>query len=233
MIRLFPAILTAALAAALPAAAQSLSERLSEGAAQAGAAVGNAADKAADVAGKVAGRVKDNVESTVDLATDDETAEETRAKLNAMAAEALARLMEEEPGAAALFDLSAGFAVFDTRQLTVIGVKAGFGRGVAIDKETGDEVYMRMGTGGLEFKFGLGGFASQMVILFQDGWTYQDFITHGLDATASTGAMMGKDAEDATLQFVNGRSVFILTQQGWKVRATLSGTKYWRDAALN
>lgn len=207
---------------AAPGAADSLFGTISQGVSKAGQAVKGAADKAVDT-----------VDSTVHIATNEGTPEEVRAEIDAIAEAALARLTQETPGAAELFEQSAGFAVFDTRRLTLLGVTGGFGRGVAVSRSDGTRDYMRMGTGGVGFSFGIGGLVSQMVILFEDDWTYRQFVTNGFDATATAGAMLGDEKPDLALQFVDGRSIFVLTDTGWKVSATAAGTKYWRDTNLN
>ena len=106
--------------AASPASAQSLRDRFNQGT----QAVGKAVNKAAR-------QVDQTIDSTVDLATNEATPAETRAKLDRMSDTVLASLLSQNPAAATLFDQSAGYAVFDTRKATVLGVVAGFGRGVA------------------------------------------------------------------------------------------------------
>lgn len=156
-----------------------------------------------------------------------------RAELDAMATAALQRLFAEQPGAQELFLLSAGYAVFDTRRLSVAGVAAGGGKGVAVSRIDNRRIYMNMGTGGVSLQFGFGGFATQQVILFESPWDFENFLADGFDARAEAGAMVGKDAGSLGLNFVNGRATFALTGQGWKVSATATGTKYWPDRVLN
>ena len=131
-----------------------------------------------------------------------------------------------------MFDTSVGYAVFDTRQVSYV-VAAGYGRGIAVDRATGKRTYMKMGTAGAGVSFGLGGFDTQFVILFETQGAFDEFITQGLDATAEAGTMVGEDQEQLALRFQQGRAVFVLTQKGWKVSARLSGTKYWADPQLN
>lgn len=211
-------------------------EGLKEGAAKAARAVGDttkgAVDAAGEVAGKATGAVKETVDSTKEGLSDEATPEATRAKLDAMAEQTLTRLFAEESGSRALFDRSAGYAVFDKREASFY-VVAGYGRGVAVDARTGERVYMKMATTGAGLSFGLGGFASQLVILFEDGATLERFLAEGLDATAGVGAMAGEEKEQLRLGFDEGKAVFVLTGKGWKVAAKLTGSRYWPDEALN
>ena len=211
-------------------------EGLKEGAAKAAKAVGDttkgAVDAAGEVAGKATGAVKETVDSTKEGLSDEATPQETRAKLDAMAETTLKRLFAEEPGSRALFDRSAGYAVFDKREASFY-VVAGYGRGVAVNPRTGTRIYMKMATTGAGLSFGLGGFASQLVILFEDGATLERFLAEGLDATAGVGAMAGEDKEQLGVRFTDGKAVFVLTGKGWKVAARLTGSRYWPDEALN
>ena len=210
---------------------------LKDGAAKAAKAVGDTTkgvvDAAGDAAGQATDAVKETVESTEESLSDEATPQETRAKLDAMAEATLQRLFAEEAGSRALFDRSAGYAVFDKREASFY-VVAGYGRGLAVDASTGARVYMKMNaTTGAGLGFGLGGFASQLVILFEDDASFQRFVAEGLDATAGAEVMAGEDREQLGVRFDDGKAVFVLTGKGWKVAAKLTGSRYWPDEALN
>jgi lipid-binding SYLF domain-containing protein len=211
-------------------------ESLQEGAAKAAKAVGDATKGALDATGEAAGKASDavsgTVESTQQSLGDEATPGETRAKLDAMAEATLARLFAEEPGSRDLFDRSAGYAVFDKREASFY-VVAGYGRGVAVDAKTGERVYMKMATTGAGMGFGLGGFASQLVILFENSAVFENFVVNGLDAGAEVGAMAGEEKDRLALGFNEGKAVFVLTGKGWKVSAKLTGSRYWPDETLN
>jgi lipid-binding SYLF domain-containing protein len=211
-------------------------EGLKEGAAKAAKAIGDttrgAVGAAGEVAGKATGAVKETIDSTQESLSDEATPEATRAKLDAMAESTLKRLFAEEPGSRALFDRSAGYAVFDKREASFY-VVAGYGRGVAVDAETGARIYMKMATTGAGLSFGIGGFASQLVILFEDKAAFHTFIAKGLDAEAEVGTMAGEEKEQLALRFDDGKAVFVLTGKGWRVAAKLTGSRYWPDEELN
>jgi hypothetical protein len=254
--------------------AQTLRERLEQGASR---VQQGAAEVQKGVSG-IADRIGASAESSVDLMTDEATPQATRDELDAMAAETLSRLFAEKPEAVALFEQSAGYAVFDTRELVLFGVAAGAARGVAasrsadmrpsdmppadlppadlppadlpptempspemrsgdpsLDTGRSDEtrIYMNMATGGVGVSFGLGGFETQVVILFKDAWDFNEFVTQGYDATAEAGSMFGAQKAEFGVRFVDGRAIFHLTGQGWKVSATAAGTRYWIDQDLN
>lgn len=221
-------ILAAVACLALPCTAysQGLLDRVKEGVSNAGETIGN-------TAGDVGNALSDTIDSTTEMVTNEETPELTRQRIDGVATEALDVLFSVNAEANALYEQSYGYAVFDARQLTVAGATAGYGRGVAIEKATNARTYMKMGTGGVGLSLGLGGFDRKIVILFEDGTIFHQFIDNGYDATAQAGTMFGDEKESQEVQFIDGRSIFVLTESGWKVSASAAGTKYWKDADLN
>ena len=205
-----------------PAVAESLGDKIKKG-------VG----KAGDVVKQGADAVEEAVESTGELVGNEETPEATRAKLDAIADEVLAQLLAENAAAAQAFEASAGYAVFDMRRVSIFPLSAGYGRGVASPLPEASRTYMQMGTGGVGAAFGIGGFESQFVILFETAGDFEEFITHGYDAGADAGTMQGEERSTTEVQFVNGRSFFVLSKKGWRVNANATGTKYWKDPNLN
>lgn len=246
MTRLF---LTIALCLSIPAAASSegLWKKIKKGASDAGEAVENTAkdagtaisNTASDVgtavgntASDVGDAIEKSVDSTVEMVSDEDTAAETRARIDQVADETLAQLLSENPQAAELYEKSYGYAAFDARQLTLIGT-AGYGRGVAVDKATGGRTYMKMGTGGVGLAFGIGGFERKIVFLFENTGEFTKFVEDGYDATAEASSMSGEDHELEQAHFVEGRRMFYLSKKGWRIAATATGTKYWKDTKLN
>jgi len=214
-----------------------LFEKLKEGAAKTAEQIGTATSAATDAAGqaldKAAASANQTVESTQYELGDAATPEETRAKLDALTEETLEQLFGKEPAAKTLFDESAGYAVFVSRQVQML-VAAGYGRGVAVDRETDQRTYMKMGSGGVGVGFGFGGFATKTVILFETPFAFNKFVTQGTDASAEAGTMTGDQTDQLKFNFNDsGQAIFVLTGEGWKISAKLLATKYWPDQALN
>lgn len=228
-------ILAAAICITMPCAAYSegIWNKVKKGASSAGEAIGNTANDVGNVASDVGTAVGDTIDSTTEMVGNEETPQLTRQRIDGIATETLNQLFIENPAAKSLYDQSFGYAVFDARQLTIIGATAGYGRGVAIEKENGTRTYMKMGTGGVGLAFGIGGFDRKFVVLFEDSSLFRNFVDNGYDASAQAGAMFGEEEEGEEIRFTNGRSIFVLTKNGWRVSATAAGTKYWKDAALN
>jgi lipid-binding SYLF domain-containing protein len=149
-----------------------------------------------------------------------------------MAAQTLEQLFRQQPESRSLFEESAGYAVFDAREASFY-VAAGYGRGVAVNRENGMRTYMRMATGGASLGLGIGGFERQLVILFQDAASFEQFVHQGFDASGGVTAMAGTERDDLKVAYTDGRAVFMLTRKGWKVSAKLTGSRYWPDQALN
>lgn len=218
---------------AVPASANNLLDSLEAGAKTVGDAAKKGADAVGGVVKKGADAVGDAVSSTDELVRNEDTPEETRAKLDTMADAVVTQLLTENSEAAKAFDISAGYAAFDMRRLSVYPLSAGYGRGVAVSTPEGARTYMQMGTGGLGAAFGIGGFASQFVIIFETPADFERFITQGYDASLDAGTMEGSDKNSTGVKFTNGQSIFVLDKKGWRINANASGTKYWKDKALN
>jgi hypothetical protein len=213
----------------LPAAAEGLGGLVRQGMSK----VGEGAQVVGRGVSSVGRSVDQTIRETERAITNGDDPAAKRAELDTMASRALDRLFAEQPRALDLFLLSAGHAVFDTRRLSVAGVAAGGGKGVAVSRAGDRRIYMNMGTAGVGVSFGMGGFATQQVILFETPWDFESFLAAGFDARAEAGAMAGRDAGSLGIGFVDGRAVFALTGQGWKVSAAATGTKYWPDSVLN
>ncbi|WP_170477688.1 hypothetical protein [Ruegeria arenilitoris] len=216
-----------------PASGQGLLDKIKKGAENSADAVGRGAETVGNTIQKGATAVDQTIDSTTELLSNEATPEETRVKLDAMADQILNQLLAENPEASSLYEIAAGYAVFDSRKVTVFPVSAGYGRGVAVSKVTGQHTYMNMGSGGVGAAVGIGGFESKFVIMFETPADLENFITYGYDATAETGAMYGDERTAETVRFTDGRSFFVLNKKGWRVSAGASGTKFWKSPELN
>lgn len=220
------ALVATLIALGAPATAQTMLDKIKDGAS-------NVADGTSKLVTGAVESVDESIKSTQELLSNEETPELTRQRLDTHTEETLVRLFDEVPEARALYEQSTGFAAFDARRVSLVGVSGGFGRGVAVSRETGARTYMQMGTGGVSLNFGIGGFDRQIVILFEDPALFAEFTTGGYDATAETGVMFNEDKAEESVRFVDGRTIFVLTKKGWKVSASATGTRYWVDDKLN
>lgn len=170
--------------------------------------------------------------STMALAQDGTTtkAQQKKQNIDRIAEETLNRLFAQEPKAKTLFDMAYGYAVF-TNVKVMFGISGGGGSGVAVVKNTGQRVYMKMGTGGIGI--GLGGQKSSIVFLFEDRKTLEDFIYNGWQGDAAANAVAGTEGANANTTFTKGLALYQLTESGLMLKADVSGTKFWVDKKLN
>ncbi len=156
--------------------------------------------------------------------------ESKRMKLDETAEEALQALFAAHPKAKELYDKSYGWAVFDNLKIA-FGISGGGGNGVASVKDTNQKTYMQMGTGGIGF--GLGANKYQVIFLFQDTQTYDNFVNKGWQADAGATASAGNNAAEVKTDFVNGIAIYQMTEKGLMANADIAGTKYWKNDKLN
>ena len=150
--------------------------------------------------------------------------------IDATAAEALRKLLDRSPSAEELFKKAYGYAVFDNLKIA-FGISGGGGNGVAVNKETGKRIYMKMGTAGIGL--GLGGQRYQVIFFFADRATFDRFVNKGWEADATAQAAAGKSGANAKTDFRNGMAVYQMTEAGLMAHADIAGTKYWKNDKLN
>ncbi|MEE9219277.1 MAG: YSC84-related protein [Acidobacteriota bacterium] len=153
-----------------------------------------------------------------------------RAKIDEMAAAALQELFSKSKKAQILYHKAYGYAVFDNLKFALL-ISGGGGVGVAVDKDTGERTYMKMGTAGLSL--GLGGQKYQVIFLVQDKMTFDDFINKGWEAGGNANAVAGPVGANAEATFTNGMAVYQITEGGLMLQADVAGTKYWKYKKLN
>jgi lipid-binding SYLF domain-containing protein len=156
--------------------------------------------------------------------------ESRRMQINEMADGALERLFNQSIQAQDLFERSYGWAAFDNWKVAFM-FSGGGGNGVAINKESDERTYMKMGTAGIGL--GIGGQKSQVVFLFATEGTFLNFIENGWQADAGARAAAGTSGVNAKTAFVNGIAVFQMTDKGLLANADIAGTKYWKNKNLN
>lgn len=153
-----------------------------------------------------------------------------RAKIDETADKTLKDVINENPKANELYKDAYGWAAFDNLKIA-FGVSGGGGHGVAVNKQTGNRTYMKVGTVGVGL--GLGGKKYQVLFLFQDEQTFTNFVDKGWQADAQAGAQAGGSGVAAQTGFVNGIAVYQITDKGLMASADVAGTKYWKNDKLN
>jgi lipid-binding SYLF domain-containing protein len=159
---------------------------------------------------------------------------ERQAEVQAMRNTVLKDLYRIKPDTQAQLKNSAGYAVFNNKNVNVFIASFGGGFGVVRNNKTGRDTYMKMGEIGVGFGMGIKDFRA--VFVFHDEATLNRFIDSGWEfgAHADAAAKAGDTgAAVAGELLINGITVYQLTENGLALQATLKGTKYWKDDALN
>jgi len=165
--------------------------------------------------------------------TGGQTADQKRQSIEQMRAGTLNKLYKQKPYAADTIERAAGYAVFSNANVNLIFASAGGGHGV-VHSNSGAVTYMKMGEVGLGL--GIGAKDYRLVFVFHNQEALNRFVDHGwafggqLDAAAKA-----KDKGDAIGGeiTVDNITIYQLTETGLALQATIKGTKFWRDEALN
>lgn len=150
--------------------------------------------------------------------------------INDNAEKALTRLFKESAEAKELYDKAAGYAVFDSREFAFL-IKTGFGSGVAVNKEDNSRTYMKMASGGLNIGGGVK--YVQVIFIFPTQTSFNEFVKDGWNAEGDASAVGGDDSAQIGVTLANGTKIYELVDTGIMAKMSISGTKYWKDDALN
>jgi lipid-binding SYLF domain-containing protein len=157
-------------------------------------------------------------------------AQEKREAIDQMAKRTLDSLFAESADAKKVYDDAVGYAVFDSLKAAV-GVSGGGGTGVAVNRSTGDRVYMNMGTAGIGATIGVKSF--QVIFIFESEKAFSDFIEYGWQAETSATAAAGTKGKAVSASFFHDVAIYQITNKGLMAQADISGTKFWKSKKLN
>ena len=151
-----------------------------------------------------------------------------------MKREVLDELYQVRPKSRTQIARAPGYAVFSNANVNLLLASFGGGEGVVTDNQTGQHTFMKMGEVGVGLGLGVKDFRA--VFIFHDRETMERFIRSGwefgahADAAAKSGEKGGAVGGEALF---DGITVYQLTESGLALQATLKGTKYWKNTALN
>ncbi|MBR5908760.1 MAG: hypothetical protein IKZ66_02175 [Schwartzia sp.] len=158
-----------------------------------------------------------------------------RAEIDELSAKALANLYEKVPSAERVIDNCYAYAT-----LSNTGMKLGIfgdahGRGLAVNNETGERLYMRMKEMGIGLGLGVKEYDLILVIGTEAAWN--SFISGDIkfassaEASANDG-VTGDSIEGASIA-AKGVWVYQMTKKGLSLDASIKGTKIYPDKKLN
>ena len=167
---------------------------------------------------------------------DAEKLEKKRQDIRKITQETLKRLFKAQPLAKTAIERSAGYAVFSDVGVKILLAGSGKGQGIAVNRKTNQETFMKM----LELQAGLGFGVKKfkVIFVFADEAALNRFVDSGWEfggqADAAAKASAGKGASAAGAVSVSeGVSVYQLTDKGLALEITAKGTKYYKDDDLN
>jgi len=172
---------------------------------------------------------------TVPAQTFAEEAAQKRAEIRKTRSDTLADLYKIHPAAKAHIQKSVGYGVFSNVGINLILFSAAAGSGVVRDNRSGKDVYMKMVSGGVGLGLGVKDFRG--VFVFTTEKALKSFLDSGweagaqADAAAVAGDKGGSAAGSVTV--APGMDLYQITKNGLALQATIQGTKYYKDDALN
>ena len=173
--------------------------------------------------------------TTAALAADADKVVKERAKIEELSVKALDNLYEKVPSAERVIENCYAYAT-----LSNTGMKLGIfgdahGRGLAVNNETGERLYMRMKEMGVGLGLGVKEYDLIFVIGTEEAW--YSFISGDIkfassaEAAASDG-VTGDSIEGASIA-AKGVWVYQITKKGLTLDASIKGTKIYPDKKLN
>ncbi len=165
------------------------------------------------------------------------TAPDRRSYVLDMRDDTLAELYSRRPGSQAVVESATGYAVFSNVGINLIFAAVGQGYGV-LEEQSGRRTYMRMGELGLGIGLGVKDFRAVFVFRnasvmrrFRDsGWEFSADADAAAKVEDRGGAVSGSANTDSITDDI---LIYQFTKHGIALQATVSGTKYWKDADLN
>lgn len=160
-----------------------------------------------------------------------QTTSERQASTMLMRDQTLARLEREHPEAKAALQSAAGYAVFQTIAMgAVVGGSNGFG--VAEERSTGKQTFMRMSSNSLNA--GVSAQENRLVIIFNSQEAFDRFIAGKWQwgGNASAGVSTSSGGGTGTSNQAGSNSdvqIYQMTSSGFALTANLGASRFWPD----
>jgi len=161
--------------------------------------------------------------------------DEQRADIRSMAKRTLDDLYRERPSARGAISAAAGYAVFSSFGMKIMVAGGGSGQGVAVDRRSGKETFMKM----VEIQAGLGmGIKDfRLIWVFERKSDLDRFVNSGWEiggqASATAIARGTGAAFEGAVAISPGVWLYQLTESGLSLELTAKGTKYFKNDSLN
>jgi len=161
--------------------------------------------------------------------------EEKRQEIRKMAHETLDRLYKVHPIAKTAVQNAKGYAVFSDFGMKILLAGGGSGSGVAVNRVTKHETFMKMAE--IQAGLGMGIKKFRVVFVFETEQALSSFVNQGWEfggqATAAAKAGEKGGAYAGATAVSPGVWMYQLTDAGLAAEITAKGTKYYKDSSLN
>jgi lipid-binding SYLF domain-containing protein len=160
---------------------------------------------------------------------------EAQAKIRSTAQSTLNKLYSMNPKAKAVVEKSAGYAVFSNFGMKILVAGGGSGKGIAVNRKTKKEVFMKMAE--IQAGLGFGAKKFQLVWVFDTEASLNSFVSSGweIGGQATAAATTGDKgaAYQGAVSVAPGIWLYQMTDKGLALELTAKGTKYYKDSDLN
>jgi lipid-binding SYLF domain-containing protein len=160
---------------------------------------------------------------------------QAREQVREMSQDALASLFEIAPGTQRAIDRSAGYAVFSTFGIKVFFAGGITGKGIVVNRRTHRQTFMKMVQ--LQGGLGFGVNQNRLIFVFTNEQALRNFVDQGWEfgGQANLSAMAGGQGTQFSGAAAVSPGVYLyqLTNTGLSASITVSGTKYFKDPAMN
>ncbi|MBP1763630.1 MAG: hypothetical protein H6Q65_688 [Firmicutes bacterium] len=163
------------------------------------------------------------------------TVEEKRQAIRNVTNETLNEVYSVQPKARDAVANAAGYAAFTITDAKLIFFGGGTGKGMAVNNNTGQEIFMK--TSDVQFGFGLGIKKYEVLFVFGTQKAFSDFINSGWQfggqATAAATDSVSGDSLQGAISVGPDVWMYQLTDKGLEVSITVRGIRYYKDSDLN
>jgi lipid-binding SYLF domain-containing protein len=162
-------------------------------------------------------------------------AQEARDGVRRMAEDTLQDLYAREPGARNVVRGAFGHAVFSNFGMKILVAGGGKGQGIAVERASRREIFMRMAE--IQAGLGFGVKKFRLVWVFQTRDAFERFVNSGYEIGSQ--ATLAAQASGQGAAYAGAVSVspdvwlYQITDDGLAAELTVKGTRYYRDKDLN
>lgn len=160
---------------------------------------------------------------------------EQRKQIDELNVKTLNQLYEKYPHAERVIGECYAYATLSNTGIKLGILGSSHGRGLAVNNQTGEKVYLRMKE--LSAGLGLGAKEYNLIFLLNTREAWENFIAgktrFGASAEASANDGVSGGSIEGAEYVAPGVWVFQMTTKGLALEATLKGTKIYKDKKLN